>query len=77
MILCRCRDASFDRKMRQKRFDLGRAQITWMTLVKMNNEAFNLIDIGLFRANTVMLDANLSADLVEELGLSGRRGHGN
>ena len=35
------------------------------------------IDIGLFRANTVMLDANLAADLVEELGFSGRRGHGN
>ena len=43
----------------------------------MHDEAFNPIDIGLFRANAVMLDANLGADLVEELGLSGRRGHGN
>ena len=52
-----------------------------MTLVKVENEAFNPIDLGLFRANTVMLDANLDAnlgaDLVEELALSGRRGHGN
>ena len=43
----------------------------------MHDEAFNPIDMGLFGANTVMLDANLGADLVEELGLSGRRGHGN
>ena len=48
-----------------------------MTLVKMHDEAFNPIYIGLFGANAVMLDANLGADLVEELGLSGRRGHGN
>ena len=59
LILRRCRDASFDRKMRQKRLDIGRAQITWMTLVKMNNEAFNPIVIGLLCANTVMLPANL------------------
>ena len=43
----------------------------------MHDEAFNPIDIGLFRANTVMLDVNLAADLVQKLGLSGRRGHGN
>ena len=48
-----------------------------MTLVKMHDEAFNPIDIGLFRANAVMLDANPGADLVEKLGLNGRRGHGN
>ena len=67
LILCRCRDASFDRKMRQKRFDLGRAQISWMTLVKMNNEAFNPIDIGLLCANAVMLQANFAANLVKKL----------
>ena len=48
-----------------------------MTLVKMHDEAFNPIDIGLFCANTVMLDANPGADFVQKLGLSGRRGHGN
>ena len=53
--------------MCQKRFDLGHAQITWMTLVKMNNEAFNPIDIGLLCANAVMLDATFAADLVEKL----------
>ena len=64
-------------KMRQKRFDLGRAQITWMTLVKMNNEAFNPIDIGLLSANTVMLHADFAANLIEKLGLGRRRGDGN
>ena len=48
-----------------------------MTLVKMRDEAFNPIDIGLFRANAVMLDANPAADLVQKLGLIERRGHGN
>ena len=38
-----------------------------VTLVKMHDEAFNPIHIGLFRANAVMLDA----DLVQKLGLSG------
>ena len=57
--------------MRQKRFNLRGPQVTRMTLVKMHDEAFNPIDIGLFGANTVMLDANLAADLVEELALSG------
>ena len=58
-------------------YNLRGPQVTRMTLVKMHDEAFNPIDIGLFRANAVMLDANPGADLVEELGLSGRRGHGN
>ena len=77
MILRRCGDLPFDREMRQKRLNLRGPQVTRVTLVKMHDEAFNPIDIGLFRANTVMLDANPGADLVEELGLSGRRGHGN
>ena len=77
LILRRCGDLPFDREMRQKRLNLGGPKVTRMTLVKMHDETFNPIDIGLFRANAVMLDANLGADLVEELGLSGRRSHGN
>ena len=63
--------------MRQKRLHFDGPQVTRMTIVKMHDEARNPIDIGLFRANTVMLDANPGADLVQELGLSGRRSHGN
>ena len=77
LILRRCGDQPCDREMRQKRFNLRGPQVTRMTLVKMHDEAFNLIDIGMFRANAVMLDANLGSDLVQKLGLSGRRGHGN
>ena len=70
-----CGDASFDRKMRQKRLDLGRAQITWMTLVKMNNEAFNPIDIRLLCANALVLHEDFAANLVKKLRVSSRNGH--
>ena len=70
-----CGGPSCDGEIRQKRLDLGRAQITWMTLVKMNNEAFSSIDIGLLGANALVLHEDFAENLIEKLGLSSRNGH--
>lgn len=58
--------------MSQKLLDFRSAQIAWVTLVKMENEAFNPIDVGLLGANAVMLHADFAADLVEKFGLTSR-----
>ena len=70
-----CGGPPCDGEMRQKRLDLGRARITWMTLVKMNNEAFNSIDIGLLGANAFVLHEDFAANLVKKLRLTSRNGH--
>ena len=43
---------------------LSRAQVTRMTLVKMQYKASNPIYISLLGANTVMLEANFSPHLI-------------
>ena len=46
--------------MRQKNLYLARAHLGRVTLVKMQNEAFNPVRIGLLGTDAVMLEANLA-----------------
>ena len=55
-----------DRQMREKRLDLRGAKFRRMPLVVEENEAFNPVDIGLLRANAVVLAADGVVNAVEQ-----------
>ena len=52
--------------MRQKGLDLRRPHVTRMPLARMPNKSFNPIDVSLLGAQTVVLESNLSPDLIQQ-----------
>ena len=66
LILCGRGDFPVDRKVREKRLDFRRAELRRMPLVVEENEAFNPVDVGLFRADAVVLAPDDFVDAVEE-----------
>ena len=72
LVLRGCRRLPRHRQVGEKPFDFRRAQIARMFLAKMPNKSLNPIQICLFRAYAVVLEENLSANLVEKFGLRRR-----
>ena len=61
-------NVALDRKVSQERADLFFAHRVRMAFVVEDDETSNPIDVSLFGADAVMLNAQMPADAVEELG---------
>ena len=66
LILRRRRHVTLAGEVAQEPLDMDGRQLRWVPLAKINDVAFNPIDIGLLGADLIVLDADAVAHLIEQ-----------
>jgi hypothetical protein len=66
LCLRRGGDVAVDGQVSQERFDVGASQLARVDFVMEQNVATHPVDIGFLGANTVVLDAQPIAQLIEQ-----------